>query len=172
MWAVIFTRYQWPCCGEATVCTASVRTFERKTTSGQFQVNSFNEMTDCNNNVVEQSVSRSLVPQLTRGQADSLCVIYEVFDCVSVFLGVGGGGQMVTQLLGSQWLVTLFYRCLSKSCMQVCGFVLLNISPTNRTTWDAYKCHMIFLIILTWGFWPVFDRSRNIAKCNILKSCI
>lgn len=49
-------------------------------------------MTDCNNNVVEQSVSRSLVPQLTRGQADSLCVIYEVFDCVSVFLGVGGGG--------------------------------------------------------------------------------
>lgn len=51
-------------------------------------------MTDCNNNVVEQSVSRSLVPQLTRGQADSLCVIYEVFDCVSVFLGVGGREMM------------------------------------------------------------------------------
>lgn len=57
-------------------------------------------MTDCNNNVVEQSVSRSLVPQLTRGQADSLCVIYEVFDCVSVFLGVGGGadGHAVARL--------------------------------------------------------------------------
>lgn len=86
-----FTRYKWPCCDIATVCTAS-QTFEGKTTSGQFQVNSFNEMTDCNNNVVKQSVSRSLVLQLTRGQADSLCVIYEVFDCVSVFAGVGWWG--------------------------------------------------------------------------------
>lgn len=41
---------------------------------------------------------------------------------------------MVTQLLGLQWLVMLFYRCLSKSCMQVCGFVVLNNSPTNRMT--------------------------------------
>lgn len=43
-------------------------------------------------------MSRSLVLELTRGQADSLCVIYEVFECVSVFLGGGVDGYSVTRL--------------------------------------------------------------------------
>lgn len=41
-------------------------------------------MADCNNNVLKQLVSCSLVLELTRQPTPSLCVIYEVFECVCV----------------------------------------------------------------------------------------
>lgn len=61
----------------------------KETSCGQFQVDSFNEMTDCHSIVPKRLVSRSLVLELTRGPAASLCVIYEVFYC-----GVGRGVKL------------------------------------------------------------------------------